>query len=108
MSKKHVEDYYKQICDDYRELISNLHEMEKEAENGLISPTQIENLERTIEPLKNNYETISWIIYLLNMPNRKSKKKRYEGQTKKQRNNLSGSKSLDSIRNSHREILNKM
>jgi len=75
MSKKHVEDYFNQICDDYHELVSTLNELQEQCETTVVPPEKIENLKHIIEPIKDNYERISYIMFLLNMPNKKEKKK---------------------------------
>lgn len=78
MSKKDVEKYYNQITADYTEMIENLKEMEELAAQKIINPDKIEELKAAVEPLKNNYMTISWIMFLLNQPNKKEKIARYK------------------------------
>lgn len=80
MSKKHVEDYFNQICDDYHEMVETLKDMEEECNNGLVAPERVEQLKKVLEPIKINYMRISYIMYLLHMPTRKQKQKRYEKQ----------------------------
>ena len=70
MSKKHVEEYYDQICQDYRDMIEALHDLEEEAMQGLISPQRVEETKEVIKPLKDNYMRISYIMYLLNKPSK--------------------------------------
>jgi len=41
MSKKDVNTYFNKICEDYHELIETLHEMEEEANKGLLSPEKL-------------------------------------------------------------------
>ena len=83
MAKKDVDNYFKQICNDYHELIETLHEMEEEVSKGLLNPDQLEQLKMTIEPMKINWQRISYIMFLLNKPAKKSKYKRYLNQNKK-------------------------
>lgn len=78
MSKKDVEKYYNQITADYTEMIENLKEMEELAAQKIVNPDKIEELKAAVEPLKNNYMTISWIMFLLNQPNKKEKIARYK------------------------------
>lgn len=42
MSKKDVDNYFKEIQNNYNELIENLHDMEDEANKGLVSPDKLE------------------------------------------------------------------
>jgi len=83
MSVKHVKEYYKQVCDQYQEMLENIQDCEKDLENQLVSPEYIDNLRQQIEPVKNNYMTMSWIMHLLNQPNRKSKVRPYQERMKK-------------------------
>lgn len=83
MAVKHVKEYYDQICDQYIQMQEEIKDFQKEVEEGLIEPERIDNLKKIIEPLKNNYMTISWIMYLLNKPQRDSKEKPYEQRNKK-------------------------
>lgn len=83
MSKKDVDNYYNEICDQYSQLIEEIHDFEKECEQGLIEPERLDKIKENIQPLKNNYMTISYIMFLLNQPVRKSKKRAYEKRNEK-------------------------
>lgn len=78
MSKRDVDSYYKEVCEQYNQMIEEIHDFEKECEQGLIEPERLDKIKENIQPLKNNYMTLSYIMYLLNQPVRKSKKKAYE------------------------------
>ena len=78
MSKRDVELYYDQITAEYSEMIESLKEMEELAAQDIVNPDKIEELKRAVEPLKNNYMAISWIMFLLNKPVKKSKQAHYE------------------------------
>ena len=45
MSVKHVKLYYKEICDQYSDLLQELKDFEKEAQEGLIEPERIDNID---------------------------------------------------------------
>ncbi len=83
MSVKHVKDYYSQVTASYFEMKSDLEDMEKMAETSQISPEQVEQMKLIIAPVKQNYETLSYFMYLLNQPNKKSKQPTYKKQNKK-------------------------
>lgn len=83
MSKKDVDAYFNQICSDYHDLIETLHEMEEEVSKGLLDPDKLIQIKQTIEPMKVNWQRISYIMYLLNKPSKKKKWNRYENQNKK-------------------------
>lgn len=77
MSKKHVEEYFKVIADQYSEMIDLLKELEQQYETNIIEPERLDKIKESIIPLKTNYQRISYIMYLLNMPNKKEKQKKY-------------------------------
>ena len=83
MAVKHIKEYYEQVCDQYVMMNDELRDFQKEVENGLVEPERLDNLKKMIEPLKNNYMTLSWIMYLLNQPNRDSKERAYQKRNKK-------------------------
>ena len=83
MAVKHVKEYYEQVCEQYVQMNEELRDFQKEVENGLVEPERIDNLKALIEPLKNNYMTLSWIMYLLNKPQRESKERAYERRNRK-------------------------
>ena len=42
MSVKAVRRYYNQICDQYHEMLENIHDLEVEAAQGMVEPERIE------------------------------------------------------------------
>lgn len=78
MSKKHFNNYFNSVAENYKEMLETLHELEEECNKGLVDPDKVNQMEELIAPLKNNYMTLSWVMYLLNQPNREIKKKKYE------------------------------
>ena len=83
MSVKHVKDYYSQVTANYCEMKGDLEDMEKMAETNQMSPEQVEQMKKIIAPVKQNYETLSYFMYLLNQPTKKSKQPTYKKQNKK-------------------------
>ena len=88
MSIKDVREYYDQITADYTEMIEALKEIEELAAQQVVNPDKVEELRKAVEPIKNNYMRISYIIFLLNMPNKKEKKERYKKQQAKLLKNI--------------------
>lgn len=103
MSRKHVEDYFNQICDDYHEMVETLKDMEEECKKGLVSPDRVEQLKKMIEPIKLNYSRISYIMFLLNMPNKKEKQKWYNKQNPKSK--FAKENTLEGIRAENKQSL---
>ena len=84
MSKRDFDIYFQKVANNYHEMVLELNDMSKECEEGVVSPEVYEQIKRTIEPLKRNYETLNYVDYLLNKPVRKQKQATYERQSKKQ------------------------
>ena len=83
MAKKDFDRYFQGVCNQYHELNEELKELEETCAKTVVNPTIIENMKAMIEPLKNNYMTLSYIKFLLDMPNKKTKQKVYKNQAKK-------------------------
>ena len=103
MSVRDVQEYYDKVSNDYHELILTLKDMEEEYKNNLVSPERLKSLEKQIEPIKTNFRTISYIIYLLNKPTKKSKHERYKKQNKKL---LEHSRTLEEVQQENKTVLN--
>ena len=77
MSVKRLELEYNQVVEQYHEMVENLKDLEKEFSEGLVPPEFVDNLKKQIEPIKNNYEQWSYIMFLLHEPQRKAKREKY-------------------------------
>lgn len=79
MSVKHVKDYYLKITQDYHNMTQVLQELEKSVADDKISElnNNIPMIKQQVAQLKENYLRISYIMFLLNMPNRKEKRAKY-------------------------------
>lgn len=95
MSVKAVKRYYDQICDQYVEMLQDIRDFEQEAARGLIEPERVERLKEQIEPIKQNYERWAYMMFLLNEPQRHSKRAKYRKQNKKFLDSLSPENSIE-------------
>lgn len=79
MSKKHVENYYLKMVSDYTEMKEVLEELQKSITDDPTSVNMeyINAIKEKVKLLESNYKRLSYIMFLLNMPNRDSKKERY-------------------------------
>lgn len=77
MAKKDFDEYYNKIFKQYNELQVTLEDMSKEVSNGMIEPERLEALKNTVVPVATSFQTLSYIKYLLDLPVRKTKRKRY-------------------------------
>lgn len=87
MSRKHLVEYFDTVCKQYEEFVSEIKDFEKCVEDGIVAPETIQNIEVMLEPLKNNWMTLSHVMYLLNLPNKKEKQEKYHKQNKKKLDN---------------------
>lgn len=83
MSVKHVKKYFDQIANDYTEMLDVIHELEEAVSENIISQEKLDETVKSVEKLKENYMRWSYMMYLLNMPNKKDKKKVYEKRMEK-------------------------
>ena len=105
MSKKDVDFYFNQICNDYHELMNTLHDMEEEASKGLLDPDKLIQMKEYIEPIKINWQRLSYIMFLLNKPCKKQKHKKYINQNKKL---VKENSTLDDVHNENIKYINKI
>ena len=80
---KDVAEYYKKVTKDYENMKEELRDMEQLCKEKVVAPEQLEQMKLMVEPIKLNYETLSYFMFLLNKPCKKSKLPRYETQNKK-------------------------
>ena len=88
MSVKHIKEYYNMMADQYLEMVDNIQEYEEYAKTHVVAPEKIEELNKMLTPLKENFLTLSYVMYLLNMPNNPRKKKTYEKLKQKELNKI--------------------
>ena len=75
MARKDFDEYYNRIFEQHERLMKVLEDMSKEVEENIIPPERLDELKKTIQPVKTSYETLLYIKYLLDMPNRNRKSK---------------------------------
>lgn len=81
MSIKDVRKYYTQVEQQFFEMNQTAKELNEECSKGNIPQSMVDQAEQMVLPLKQNYERLSYIMYLFNKPN-KDKKKWYDRQNK--------------------------
>lgn len=105
MSVKAVKKYYEAVSQQYHEMLENIQEVEKEAMEGMVEPERIERLQAQIAPIKQNYERVSYIMFLLNQPQRKSKQPAYRIRNKKFLKQFDSKNSLEAVIEENNEAL---
>ena len=104
MSVKHVLDYYNQVGDDYLEMRENLKDMEEALANKLVTPEQVEQIQQMLQPLMVNYQTSSYIVYLLKLPRKEVKKER-DVKLKKRLLELAGNRTQENVLKEDKETI---
>ena len=108
MAKKDFDEYVLKITKQYKDFKDVLAEVSKEAQQGLTDIDYIDNLEKQILPLKENYERIMYIKFLLDQPTRKDKIKNYKKRLQKSLVNLNTNNNTDNILKENEDIINKI
>jgi hypothetical protein len=82
MAVKEVRQYFYTVLAQYLEEKQNLADFEEALKNGLITEDQMQEALSTVSELEVNYHRLAYVMYLLDMPNRGSKKEGYVRQYK--------------------------
>ena len=82
MAVKDVRNYFYTMLAQYLEEKQNLADFEEALKEGHITQEQMQEALETVAGLEANYHRLVYIMYLLDMPNRKSKKAGYVKQYK--------------------------
>ena len=82
MAVKDVRNYFYTMLCQYIEEKQNLADFEEALKAGFITEDQLQEAMTNVASLEENYHRLVYIMYLLDMPNRKSKKAGYTKQYK--------------------------
>lgn len=83
MALRDVKEYYFKMLGQYFEMKADLADFEQALKDGFITEDQMQAAIEDVDKVKQNYERLSYIMYLLNLPNRKSKQEKYIKMNKK-------------------------
>lgn len=78
-----VVNYYNEVTKNYNDMRAELEDAENLLKERAVAPEVVDNIKQMVEPIKLNYETLSYFMFLLNKPAKKDKQKRYASQNKK-------------------------
>lgn len=82
MAIKDVKNYFYTMLCQYIEEKQNLADFEEALKEGYITQEQMQEAMENVANLETNYHRLVYIMYLLDMPNRKDKKQAYVKQYK--------------------------
>lgn len=107
MSKKHVEEYYIKMASDYTEMKNVLQQLQDSVteQNAEVYAMQISTIKEQVKLLEANYKRLSYIMFLLNMPNKKKKESRYEKREHKRLNSIPEEHREDAVQKENSDIL---
>ena len=104
MAKKHVMNYYYTVQNQYLKMKNMLDLFEKQVKEGKGSLETLDAVKETTGRLKENFDRIAYIMYLLNTPAKKKKSNRYDKQNKELKDYLETS-DLNHIRDENENVL---
>ena len=119
MAARDVKEYYFKLIAQKAELEADLADFEEALKNGFITEEQMQAAKDELIPYQINLDRITYIIYLLELPNRKAKKAKFVKQNKKILDELrkrnadeqsvvaENKSALDAFRKEVKELLNK-
>lgn len=110
MSVKHVIEYHNKIFEQYKDLKNTLEALETQVteDTAKIQLDNIENIKKMAEQVRANYERISYIVFLLNQPNREKKAQRYNKAEQKRLDKISEDNRLSGVMKENKAILDKL
>lgn len=82
MAVRDVRQYYYTMLSQYLEEKQNLADFEEALKEGNITEEQMQEAMEAVAELETNYHRLTYIMYLLNLPSRKSRKPAYVRQHK--------------------------
>jgi len=83
MAVKDVREYYYKMQAQKLEMEADLADFEEALKNGFITEDQVQVARDELFPFQVNYDRLTYIMYLLELPNRDSKKAKHNKQNKK-------------------------
>ncbi len=83
MAVRDVREYYNKMYDQLIEMKNDLEDFEQALKDGHITEAQVQAAKDEIIPLQLNIDRITYIMYLLELPNRKAKQPKCNKQNKK-------------------------
>ena len=119
MAVKDVKEYYFKLIAQKAELEADLADFEEALKNGFITEEQMQAAKDELVPYQINLDRLTYIMYLLELPNRKTKKAKFANQNKKILNELEkrnadeqsiiaeNKSALDAFRKEVKKLLNK-
>lgn len=84
MAIRDFKEYFYQVQAQYVEMKDDLKDFDQALQDGHITQDQLNGVLEDVRALEQNYTRLAYVMYLLNMPNRKGKKPGYARMYKKE------------------------
>jgi hypothetical protein len=78
-----VKSYYYKMLAQYLEMKADLADFEQALQDGFITEDQVVEAKEEVNKLEENYHRLTYIMYLLEMPKRPSRRKKFEKSNEK-------------------------
>ena len=108
MSVKDVKNYYDEVSQQYQDMLSEIHDFEELAMNNMFEPERLDAIKQTIQPLMRNYEMISYVMFLLNKPNKKKKHRKYENMMRSKVNSIPKECTKDGVKGTNSGVIREL
>lgn len=110
MSVKEVKEYYMRMTSDYVGLKDTIKKLESEANENTPQAVldNIQQIKKQYARVEENYNRLSYVMYLLNMPKRNKKKKRWNKQNQNLLNTIPRKDRADAIHQENKEIIDDL
>ena len=82
MARRHLVQYYVELESNYSQMLEDVKDLEQSYESGAIDYERYSHLRDTLTPeiesLKEEFERLSYVMFLLNIPNRVKKEDKFK------------------------------
>ena len=107
MSKKHFEEYLESVKKSYLGMERVFKAYQEECEKNMTPPEVLEQMQATMRPIVDTYNSLLYVKYLLDMPNKKSKTARYTKSQSSFLNSIDDKYKKEAVLERNEELLNK-
>lgn len=108
MAVKDVLKYYEEVSAQRNDMIAELRDFEALAMNNMFDPDRLEQIKQSTQPLMRNYEMISYVVYLLNKPTKKSKHSKYDKAMSKTLNSISKENTKEGVMHTNSAVVSDL
>ena len=88
MAVRDVKEYYYKLLVQSAEMKADLEDFKKALEAGYITEDKLAEVKEQVNVIEANFERVGYIMYLLEMPNKKDKKAKWKRQNTKVSNHF--------------------